>query len=99
VRYGLRSAFGNWKIKKLRRFENTIAPWPVPVRQSSHNLQRRGAFITAFKSEKRWMKIKNRFFRNWKFIQNFHQICHSLHDVKSKGAVGAGVRLPVAIGN
>jgi hypothetical protein len=42
----------------LRRFVNTIAPWPVPVRQSLHNLQRRGAFIAAFLSEKRWMTIK-----------------------------------------
>jgi hypothetical protein len=25
VRYGTSSAFGNWKIKKVRRFVNTIA--------------------------------------------------------------------------
>jgi hypothetical protein len=31
-------------------FVNTIAPWPVPVRQSLQNL--RGAFTAAFTSEK-----------------------------------------------
>jgi hypothetical protein len=48
---------------KLRRFLNTIAPRPVPVRQSLHNLQRRGAFIAAFTRENRWMTIKKRLFR------------------------------------
>jgi hypothetical protein len=58
-------------IRKLSRFVNTIAPLPVPVRQSLHNLQRRGAFIAAFTSEKRWMTIKINLFRNWQLILNF----------------------------
>jgi hypothetical protein len=34
-------------------------------------LQMRGAFIAAFKSEKRWMTIKKSLFRNWQLIPNF----------------------------
>jgi hypothetical protein len=52
VRNGPWSAFGNWKMKKmvvLRHLMNTIVPWPMPVRQSLRNLQRRGAFNGAFK--------------------------------------------------
>jgi hypothetical protein len=48
---GLCCAFGNWKINKWRRFVNTIAPWPMPVRQSLRNLPRCGAFISAYTSE------------------------------------------------
>jgi hypothetical protein len=51
VRDGLSSAF-NWEMKKRRRFVNTIAPWPMLVRQSLRNLQRCGAFIPAFTSKK-----------------------------------------------
>jgi hypothetical protein len=39
-------------MKKRRRFVNTSAPWPMLVRQSLSNLQRCGAFITAFTSKK-----------------------------------------------
>jgi hypothetical protein len=52
VRNGLCSVFGNGKMKKWRRFVNTILPLPMLVRQSLHNLQRRGAFIATFTSEK-----------------------------------------------
>jgi hypothetical protein len=39
-------------MKKLRRFDDTIAHWSVPVRQFFRNLQTRRAFIVAFTSEK-----------------------------------------------
>jgi hypothetical protein len=42
---------GNWKIQKLRRFVNSIAPWPIPERQSLCNLQMRRAFIGDFTSK------------------------------------------------
>jgi hypothetical protein len=41
---------------KMEAFFVTIAPWQMPVRHSLRNLQRCGAFIAAFTSEKRWMK-------------------------------------------
>jgi hypothetical protein len=43
VRNGLCSVFGNWKIKKWRRFVHTIAPWKMTVRHSLRNLQKWGA--------------------------------------------------------
>jgi hypothetical protein len=43
----------------------------VPVRQSLHNLQRRGAFKAAFTSEKRWMTIKKKFIGNWQLGPNW----------------------------
>jgi hypothetical protein len=48
----------------LRRFVNTIAHWPMPVRQFLCNLQMCGAFIAAFTSEKRWMTIKKSLFHH-----------------------------------
>jgi hypothetical protein len=38
--------------EKLRRFDNIIAHWSMPVRQFLRNLQSLGAFIAAFPSEK-----------------------------------------------
>jgi hypothetical protein len=64
VRNRLCSTFGNWKMKKCRLFVS-IVPWPLPERQSLRNLQKCGAFIAAFTSEKRWMTIKKCLFRNW----------------------------------
>jgi hypothetical protein len=61
----------SWKTKKLRRFDNTSANWPMPVRQFLRNLQTCRAFIAAFNSEKRWMKIKKSLFRHWPQILNF----------------------------
>ncbi len=85
MRNCLCSTFGNWKIKKLRRFVNSIAPLQEPARQSLHTLQRRGAFIAAFTSEKWWMTIKKSLFRNWQLIPIFSsRICQSLYDVKPK---------------
>jgi hypothetical protein len=43
---------GNCKMKNLRRFVITIAPWPISVRQSLCNLQMRRAFIADFPTEK-----------------------------------------------
>jgi hypothetical protein len=82
-----------WKMKKLRCF-NTIAPWPMLVRQSLYNLQRCGAFIVAFKSEKLNISIKKSLFRNWQVIPNFF-IAHLaiLVRCKSKGTSRSGVRL------
>jgi hypothetical protein len=64
------SAYGNWKIKnkKWRFFVNTIAPWQMPVRHTLRNLQRCGAFIAAFTSEKHWVIIKKSLFGNWQLI-------------------------------
>jgi hypothetical protein len=69
VRDGLSSAF-NWKMKKRRRFVNTIAPWPMLVRQSLRNLQRCGVFITAFTSKKMKDDDKKSLFRNGQLIQH-----------------------------
>jgi len=38
VRNDVCSAFGNWKIKKRSRFDNTIAQSQMPSRHSFHNL-------------------------------------------------------------
>jgi hypothetical protein len=35
----------NWKTKKLRHFDNSIAHWSMPVKQLLRNLQMSGAFI------------------------------------------------------
>jgi hypothetical protein len=59
---GLCLAFSYWKTKKLRRFDNTIAHWSMPVRQFLRNLQTHRAFIAAFTSEKQWMTIKKSVF-------------------------------------
>jgi hypothetical protein len=40
----------SFKIEKVAT--NTVAPWPIPVRQSLGNLQRREALIAAFPFEK-----------------------------------------------
>jgi hypothetical protein len=53
------------------RFDNTIAHWSKPERQLLRDLQRCGAFIAAFTSEKRWMTIKKSLFRHWPLIPNF----------------------------
>jgi hypothetical protein len=50
-----------WKIKTLRRFDNTIAHWSKPVRQFLRNLPTRGAFLAAFMSEKRWDDNQKKF--------------------------------------
>jgi hypothetical protein len=43
-----------WQLEneEMEAFFNTVAPWPMPVRQSLRNLQGRGEFIAAFTSEK-----------------------------------------------
>jgi hypothetical protein len=35
------------KKEEMEAFVNTIAPWPMPIRHSLRNLQRRGAFTMA----------------------------------------------------
>jgi hypothetical protein len=40
-----------WKIKKWGVLLIPFAPWPISVRQLLNYLQKRGAFMTAFKSE------------------------------------------------
>jgi hypothetical protein len=72
---GLCSAFGNWKTMNV----NTIGLWQMLVRQPLRNLQRWGAFIAAFTSE-RYKKI-------YSAIGNCFQIFSSR--CKTKGAVGA----------
>jgi hypothetical protein len=59
VSNGLCFAFGNWKMKKWKRFVNIVVPWPMPVRWSLSNLERCGAFIAAFTSEKLKTTTKN----------------------------------------
>jgi hypothetical protein len=62
-----------WQLEneEMEAFCNTIAPFPMPLSQSLHNLQRCGAFITAFITEKLKMTIKKSLFRNWQSIPNF----------------------------
>jgi hypothetical protein len=73
----------NWKIKKWRRFFNTITHWSMPVRQFLRSLQTCGDFIPAFISEKQWMTIKKSFFHNWPLMLNFFIVVRC----KTKGAV------------
>jgi hypothetical protein len=80
---GLLFTIGSWKMKKRKRFVNTIAPGPMPVRYV-RNLQRCGAFIEALTNEKLKMTFKkiitqlaiDRIFSS--------RICKSLYDVKPK---------------
>jgi hypothetical protein len=48
------SLFRFWQLenKEMEAFINTIAPWPIPVRQSLRNLQMCGAFTAALTSKK-----------------------------------------------
>jgi hypothetical protein len=60
---GLFSVFGNWKIKKLRRFVDTVANAGKTV-FAQFTKVRSIHFIAAFTSEKRWMTIEKSLFRN-----------------------------------
>ncbi len=65
--------FRLWQLEneEMEAFVNTIAPWPMPIRPSLRSLQKCGAFIPTFTSEKWKMSIKKSLFRNCKLIQNF----------------------------
>ncbi len=77
-------SIGKW------RNVNTVVPWPVPVGQTLRNLQRCGAFIASFTSEKWWLTIKQSLFRNWQLIPNFFiEHLPILEQCKPKGAFGA----------
>jgi hypothetical protein len=67
-------------------YSNTIAPWQMSVRHTLRNLQRCGAFIAAFTSEKHWMIIK----KSWQLIPYIFSIyLLILLLCKIKGTVGA----------
>ncbi len=63
---------------------------PILPILSLHKLQRRGAFIAAFTSEKQWMTIQKSVFLNWRLIPTFF-IAHMpiLARCKTNGAVRA----------
>jgi hypothetical protein len=67
-------------IEKFRNggvFATTIAPRKMPVRHLLGNLQWRGAFVAAFASEKRWMKIKKfipQLAIDTEYLKGFHRM-------------------------
>jgi hypothetical protein len=68
-------------VKILR----TFVTYPCLVRQSVCNLQRCGAFIAAFTSEK-WKMTKKSFIRNWQLIPNLFTIATQSGSCAQKAA-------------
>jgi hypothetical protein len=64
--------FAPGKLRKKGRFVNTIAPWPVLVRQALQFTKVQSIHCGGT-CEKRWMTIK-KLFRNWPMIKNVFRI-------------------------